>query len=201
MRARGTAPASSRTPFSRDLLAYYLLTFALSWAIEIPLALQAQGLIRSVVPPWLHYAASLGPLLAAGIVTLATRGTAGIGRLFSGLARWRARPVYWIVAVVTPCAVFILLILVTRLAGGAWPDLALLGRPDNLPALGIVPTLMLWTLTFGAGEEVGWRGFALPRLQSPARRSPPPCCSASSGQRGTCRRCSTATPTSRWASW
>jgi membrane protease YdiL (CAAX protease family) len=114
----------------------------------------------------LHYAASFGPLLAASIVTLATRGPAGIGRLFSGLGRWRARPIYWIVAVVAPCTVFALLVLATRLAQGAWPDLALLGRPDYLPALDILPTLLLWAVTFGAGEEVGWRGFALPHLQS-----------------------------------
>jgi membrane protease YdiL (CAAX protease family) len=166
MSAPGDVPASPRMPLPRDLLAYFLLTFALSWAIEVPLALQAQGVMRSVVPLWLHYAASFGPLLAASIVTLATRGPAGIGRLFSGLGRWRARPIHWIVAVVAPCTIFALLLLATRLARGAWPDLALLGRPDYLPALGILPTLLLWAVTFGAGEEVGWRGFALPRLQS-----------------------------------
>jgi membrane protease YdiL (CAAX protease family) len=166
MSAQSAIPASPLTPLPRDLLAYFLLTFAISLVIEVPLALQAQGLMRDIVLLWLHYIASFGPLLAASIVTLATRGPAGIGRLFSGLARWRARPIYWIFGVAAPCAVFAMLVLATRLAQGAWPDLASLGRPDYLPTLGILPTLLVWVVTFGAGEGVGWRGFALPRLQS-----------------------------------
>jgi membrane protease YdiL (CAAX protease family) len=157
------APEAGRR---RELVAYFALTFALSWAIEIPLALSAQGWTRSPVPFSLHYLASFGPLLAAVIVTLATRGARGVARLFRGYTLWRVRPIYGIVAVVAPCTVFGLLVLATRLARGAWPDLAALGRPDYLPAPGILPTLLLWTLTFGLGEETGWRGFALPRLQA-----------------------------------
>jgi membrane protease YdiL (CAAX protease family) len=150
----------------RDLAAFFILTFLASWAIEVPLALQAQGAIRPIFPMGLHYLASFGPLLSALIVTRATRGTRGVGTLLSGLARWKVRPVYWIVAVAAPCVVFAALVLATRLVQGAWPNLALLGRPDYLPALGVFPTLLLWTLSFGVGEEVGWRGFALPRLQA-----------------------------------
>ncbi len=150
----------------RDLAAFFLLTFLLSWAIEVPLALQAQGLIRPVFPMSLHYLAPFGPFLAAFIVTLATRGARGLAALLSGFARWAVRPIYWIVAVAAPCAVFVLLVLATRLTQGVWPSLAALGQPDYLPALGIIPTLLLWTVTFGVGEEVGWRGFALPRLQA-----------------------------------
>jgi membrane protease YdiL (CAAX protease family) len=39
-----------------------------------------------------------------------------------------------------------------------------LGEIDFLPPLGLF-SLPLWILTFGIGEETGWRGFALPRLQ------------------------------------
>jgi membrane protease YdiL (CAAX protease family) len=160
------AHMSSPAGFRRELAAFFLLTFALSWAIEVPLALSAQGLIHASVPFWLHYLASFGPLCAAVIVTLVTRGPRGTARLLSGLARWRIKPIYWTVAVVAPCTIFAVLVLATRVARGAWPDLAALGQPDYLPALGIPATLLLWTATFGVGEEVGWRGFALPRLQA-----------------------------------
>lgn len=161
-----TIHAVSAAKRRSELAAYLALTFALSWALEIPLALSAQGWIRSPAPFWLHYLASFGPLCAAVIVTLVTRGGRGVGRLFRGLSLWRVKPVYAVVAVVAPCAIFALLVLATWVARGAWPDLGALGRPDYLPALGIVPTFLLWTLTFGLGEEIGWRGFALPRLQA-----------------------------------
>jgi len=51
-----------------------------------------------------------------------------------------------------------------RLIHGRWPDIRRLGRVNYLPDLGI-GALPLWVLTFGFDEEIGWRGFALPRLQ------------------------------------
>jgi membrane protease YdiL (CAAX protease family) len=61
---------------------------------------------------------------------------------------------------------FALAVLIQRLVGGTWPSLALLGQADYLPYIGPVAALGLWLLTYGLGEETGWRGFALPRLQA-----------------------------------
>ena len=49
-------------------------------------------------------------------------------------------------------------------------DLVLLGQANYLPYLGI-GVLPVWLATYGFGEEIGWRGFALPRLQKTMRVS------------------------------
>lgn len=150
---------------SHALLLYFLLAYAISWAIEIPVALSIQGVISARVPPSLYYFASFGPFLAALVVTIAAEGSSGVRRLFAGLAKWRVGKDYVIFAILTPPILFGVAVLFSRLLQGAWPDLSLLGNIDYLPHLGILGVLGLWLLTFGLGEETGWRGFALPRLQ------------------------------------
>ncbi len=149
-----------------ELIAYFTLTFILSWAIEIPLALSAQGLIHRSLPMALHYLASFGPMLAALLVTLFSRGPSAIGRLLAGLARWRIPRPYYAFAIAAPILIFAGIALITWLVQGTPPDLALLGEADYLGSLGVLPVLALWMITFGLGEELGWRGFALPRLQA-----------------------------------
>jgi hypothetical protein len=53
----GEESRSSRPGFLKrhPLIAYFALTFVISWAIEIPLALSATGVIPFSVPLWLHY--------------------------------------------------------------------------------------------------------------------------------------------------
>ncbi len=145
------------------LFVYFILAYAISWAVQIPLALQAQGLIQATIPPSIHYLAGYGPMLAAVITTWLATGANGVKELLSRLLRWRVPPVWWLVAG-SPIALYVMVALGLQVVQGQPFGLGELGRVNHLPYLGM-GTLFLWILTFGLGEETGWRGFALPRLQ------------------------------------
>lgn len=146
------------------LAAYFILACALSWSIYLLLAAAKHGWIRAPIPFSLHYLASLGPALAAVIVTAATAGRAGLIELWRRVTKWRVPGMYAAFAILFPLALLAIALPVVRLVKGEWPDLRLLGQANYLPYLGW-GVLPLWLATFGFGEEIGWRGFALPRLQ------------------------------------
>lgn len=148
----------------RQLVTFFVLAYGLSWAVEIPLAASAQGWTRLSFPFALHYVAAYGPLLAACITTWWSEGSGGLKHLLGRLLRWRVRPGRWWLAALAPLWLFVLVVVALRVFRGAWVDVAALGQVNYLPALGPA-AFVFWVLTFGIGEETGWRGFALPRLQ------------------------------------
>lgn len=147
------------------VLTYYVLTLALSWLIELPLVVQVQGWANLQLPLALHYLASFGPMLAAIVVTAATAGSVGLKELWSRMIRWRVGAFGFMFAVFSPVLLFAASTLAIRFTSGEWINLARLGEINYMPYLGI-SALVLWILTYGFGEETGWRGFALPRLQN-----------------------------------
>jgi len=146
------------------LVSYFALAFLFSWAIYIPLIFVRQGWVDWDISFSVHYFASFGPMLAAIIVTALTAGKDGLRELWSRIVRWRVNWRYAAFAILSPIVIFALCLPIVRLIKGEWPDLRLLGQVNYLPYLGVW-VLPLWLATFGFGEEIGWRGFALPRLQ------------------------------------
>lgn len=149
---------------SRPTILYFLLAYGLSWCAFTPLALQGQGII-SGVPAWLHLLGAYGPLAAAFIVTLLTAGLAGVRELAGRMVRWRIGW-GWLLAAFSPVAVFGVVVIALRLIDGTWQAAAGFGYVAELPQLSWLAGWAVWVLTFGIGEETGWRGFALPRLQA-----------------------------------
>ncbi|HET7089690.1 MAG TPA: CPBP family intramembrane glutamic endopeptidase, partial [Anaerolineae bacterium] len=137
---------------------------AITWSIMLPLVASAQGWLQAPVPFALHYLAAFGPMLAALIMTWATGGAAGLKELWGRVTKWRVGLTGAAFAILSPVVLFVLAAIVVRALGGEWPDLQRLGEVNYLPNLGI-GALVLWLATYGFGEEIGWRGFALPRLQ------------------------------------
>jgi membrane protease YdiL (CAAX protease family) len=151
------------------VILYFVLAYGISWSFEIPLALSHQGFITKQLPMWFHYFAALGPLSAALIMTLLIDGSLGLRNLIARIFKWRVDIRYYVFSILVPVGLFALACTLNRIFTGSWPNLALLGSVDYLPYLTPFGALGVWLITFGLGEEIGWRGFALPHLQK--RRS------------------------------
>ena len=147
------------------LLAYFSIACAVSWLAWLPRIASQQGWWGWSVPEWWHYAGAAGPITAALLLTVRTEGWAGVSDL---LSQFRVRPAtgWLLLALGSPLALFAIGAMVARGITGAWPAFADVAKTQNLPALGLPLTFIVHVMTFGLGEETGWRGFALPRLQA-----------------------------------
>ena len=144
------------------LAAFTGVALLASWAWTWPLVAAGSTVEKGVGWPT-HFPALLGPALAALVVTGWLAGRPGVAELRSRMLRWRL-PLRWWAAALSPLA-FLALALVIAAVSGDLPSLGEFGRYGGLPAIGLIPVAVLAIVVNGLGEETGWRGFALPRLQ------------------------------------
>lgn len=145
-----------------NLIVFFVLAYGLSWAWWLPLALSGATVAAGDLPT--HVPGLFGPAIAA----LVTAALVDRGRAVADLGRRTVRvrfPLRAWIATLAPVAFIGVGALVQRLAGGGWPDFGGLGRYSGIPAFGVAAVLAIVFATC-LGEEIGWRGYALPRLQA-----------------------------------
>ena len=129
------------------IITFFVLTYAIGWGL---------------IPFWTFQAGS--PFIAALIVIPLTRGLSGLKELGLRMIRWRVRWYWYVVAIAVPLAVVGLTVGLNVALGASVPSLAGVGSVSTV--------LMMFAIRLinpgdGAlGEEPGWRGVALPGLQS-----------------------------------
>jgi membrane protease YdiL (CAAX protease family) len=143
------------------VLWFFALAYALSWAWWVPLALGQPVVQRGDGWPT-HVPGLLGPMLAAFLVLALTEGSRGVRELLAAMVRWPHR-LRWQVAVVSPLIFLVLALPVAAVLGG-FPSLEEFGRFSGAAA-GVFGVGFVMLIN-GYGEETGWRGYALPRLQA-----------------------------------
>ena len=147
------------------LLCYFALAYGISWLIWAPLWLPALGVHGLPVLPFHHALGALGPIAAAFIVSAVEAGRAGPCDLLRRMGLWRGQLAWVLTALLGPYALLLLGLLAAAVFEGDAPVLANLGRSSEFPQFSALEFLAYNIVSFGFGEEVGWRGFALPRLQ------------------------------------
>jgi membrane protease YdiL (CAAX protease family) len=129
---------------------FFVLTFVLSWF------------------PWYAGIApevmAMGPSIAAFIVVLILGGWRGFVDLLRPFGRWRASLGLWGLAIFGPGILYLIGLGVHLLMGGETPPFIMIREELNLlPLYLVMVVLMPWNGP--VGEEFGWRGYALPKLQ------------------------------------
>lgn len=151
---------------SHPLIAYFSLAYALTWVLIVPIMLSQRGFgILSLPDPLLliFFLASTfsGPLPAALIMTSLIDGASGRQRLLRRMFQWRVSlGWYLLVLLAFPLAFLIGL----TLTSGMTPLVTLVQKWPLILTY-YLPTAAIGIIFPGLGEEPGWRGFALPRLQ------------------------------------
>jgi membrane protease YdiL (CAAX protease family) len=141
------------------IITFFVLTYVLTWAIECPLVFltdsvtATQGLVLVIL-------ASNVPSVVAIVLTAIVFGRGPLRKLLGRLLIWRTNPLWYLVVILGPVVLTGGVVLLNALMGG--PALSL-----GMPLLGVLSMLAFSIVPGSAlGEEIGWRGYALPRLQS-----------------------------------
>ncbi len=148
------------------LVAFFALAFAGTWLAAAPVVLGPSGFrLLPALPDALSLliffgATFAGPTMAAFGAAWLEDGGSGVRRFAAAYARWRVAPGWWLAAPLIFPALWLLGY--SAVLEGA-PLLALARSPQLLLTV-FLPALALLSVV-GLGEEAGWRGFALPRLQ------------------------------------
>jgi membrane protease YdiL (CAAX protease family) len=154
------APPEAANTVPSTTWPFFCLAFALTWGAQLPSLLAQRGWI--VGPPERYLPllglGAFGPLLAAVISSHRRLGGPGgralFGRLWVrgvGLGWYLAAPLFSGFLLVLGLAAYDLL---SGSSAGPWFYLPL--APERIVAM----------VVFSVGEEVGWRGYALPRLRA-----------------------------------
>ncbi len=137
-------------------MTFFLITYAVSWSLWYAAARVSGGLSTVFV-----YVGTFAPALVAIAMTLHAAGSRSVQSLIANLFRWRVGVRWYVFAIGFMAAVKLTTAVVHRAAFGEWPPF---GRT---PVLVMLAATLVSVLILGqAGEELGWRGFALPRLAS-----------------------------------
>jgi membrane protease YdiL (CAAX protease family) len=147
---------------TRPLLTFFSLTFAATWICwAATAAILAVGAADAPVPAALGGGVFLLGVFAPGLVAAAlthrSEGRAATRALLGRVVLWRVPARWYVFAIAYIPAIELSAALAHRLAAGTWP------RFGQTPWYAMAVALLVSTWA-QAGEEVGWRGYALPRL-------------------------------------
>jgi membrane protease YdiL (CAAX protease family) len=155
-RSGGSLPVATPVPPTGSLLGFFSITYLLTWTwfslVAIaPIPARASLLSLLVLP------GVFAPALVALLVTARAEGGTGVRALLGRVLQWHVPVRWYLFAAGYMAAVKLVVALSYRVVTVQWP------RFGDTPWYVIAVAIVIST-PFQVGEELGWRGYALPRL-------------------------------------
>lgn len=148
-----------RLIWKRPVISYFAIAYLLSWLCWLPLAFgHWNTMADSPAALVCVFLGSLGPAAASVVCTGLTGGKGAVQDHLKKLVAWRFHPVWWLLAVFGFVPIFFAMGLL--FGKGSLSDLPM-GFVNT--AINLAPSLFI---IGPLGEELGWRGYALPLLSS-----------------------------------
>ena len=137
------------------MLKFFVVTYAITWS-----AWFAASMTPPEGPRWLLFLlGTCAPGFVALWFTWRKSGTSGVVAMLRRLIDWQVPARWYVYAVSYIVAIKLVVALVYRAATGMWPPFG-----EEPLYLMIAATVASVVVGGQAGEEIGWRGYALPRL-------------------------------------
>ncbi len=137
---------------SRQLITFFVIAFVLTWAAWIPVFSHPDQ-----VPSQVSFIGLFAPAISALVVASLANGTTGIKNVLKKYFTWHLDVKWSLLAFLLIPVIFLFAALLITKAnfqrlwiGNSWLFIA---------------GSFLFLIVINSGEEIGWRGLALPRLQ------------------------------------
>jgi membrane protease YdiL (CAAX protease family) len=146
------------------LLIGIILVFLFTWPID----LSNSGLMPFKVPFILYLFLGWGFIVAAVLMTWLTLGGGAVGQLLRRYLKWRVHWTWYLALLLMPAAAVLGVYLNAALTGVPADFGRVMAdqlRPPRFSRLAFVLPFFITDLITN-GEEIGWRGYVLPRLQA-----------------------------------
>lgn len=148
---------------------FFALTLTITYSIGLPVAAASHGLLPINIPTSIGALIMWVPAFVAIVLSGLQSGRSGLRQLLGKLFYWRVGILWYLVALLTPAAIALSALGLHAILGGTLPrfpaPLPEEFRQGGAPTLAVYVLLPIFFVLGSMGEEIGWRGYALPRLQ------------------------------------
>jgi len=138
-----------------SLLLFFLMSYVITWICFISVAVAIPA--STPVGYLLVLLGAFAPSFVAISLSARTEGATAVRVLLRRVVKWRVDWRWYVFAATYTVALKLTVALIHRAVTGVWPHFG------TTPWY-IIPVAIVFSTPFQAGEEVGWRGYALPRL-------------------------------------